>query len=581
MAGMMNETQPQEPRWYEGITRYQWIVLLIASLGWIFDVFEGQIFVASMRDAMPSLIPQGESPAVYNDIALAAFLLGGAVGGIVFGMLSDRIGRKKTMSLTILFYSLFTCLSAFSATWWHLAAFRFLVAMGVGGEWAVASALVSEVFPERARARVGGIFHASSVLGTYLAVAAGYLIVGNPIFKPDDNPSLAWRLGFAVGVLPALLIIWIRRSLKEPESWEQARTRAATDATQKMGRVSELFRGVLLSRTSVGVGLATVGLATFWGSHIYGKNLLARDISPWFLSGTKSAIEVTEAERDEALTSLLNTARADALMAWKKRLGVTEDEAAADALLPVDARERLFQLVVEQTRAHNFTRLEFEAVGEGNDAWSTYLLVPRQPGEIPEGTPFNDRQTRFDWTEFASELDEDEAQFVMSSAVAIKNRLDQTIKFWEMLGMLLTTTGGGIGLLAFGPLCEQYGRKATFLFYHVGGLVISLVAFQYLHGWWQVCLVLPIFGFLTLGMHAGYAIYFPELYPTRLRATGAGFCFNAGRIITAPLLIWGGLLQGWWQISEENTRSVLSLLFLVGAVILVFAPETKGRALPE
>ncbi len=154
----MTDTPPQAQRWYDGITRYQWIVLLIASLGWIFDVFEGQIFVASMNEAMPSLIPEGESPAVYNNIALAAFLLGGALGGIVFGMLSDRIGRKKTMSLTILFYSAFTCLSAFSATWWHLAIFRFLVALGVGGEWAVASALVAEVFPERARARVGGIF---------------------------------------------------------------------------------------------------------------------------------------------------------------------------------------------------------------------------------------------------------------------------------------------------------------------------------------------------------------------------------------------------------------------------------------
>ena len=150
-----------QQEWYEGITRYQWVVLIIASLGWVFDVFEGQIFVASMNEAMPSLEPTASKGdvAVYNNIALGAFLLGGALGGIVFGLISDRIGRTKTMSITILFYSIFTCVSALSQTWWHMSIFRFLVAMGVGGEWAIASAMVYEVFPRRARAHVGGIFH--------------------------------------------------------------------------------------------------------------------------------------------------------------------------------------------------------------------------------------------------------------------------------------------------------------------------------------------------------------------------------------------------------------------------------------
>ena len=151
--------------WYAGISRYQWMVLVIASLGWVFDIFEGQIFVASSNEAMPTFIEMQEQGGeelteaeqtgrkeFYNDIAFACFLVGGAVGGIFFGMLSDRIGRKRTMTLTIVFYSLFTCLSAFSAQWWHLAGLRFLVAMGVGGEWAVASAMVFEVFPARARA---------------------------------------------------------------------------------------------------------------------------------------------------------------------------------------------------------------------------------------------------------------------------------------------------------------------------------------------------------------------------------------------------------------------------------------------
>ena len=204
-------------KWYQGISRYQWMVLAIASLGWVFDIFEGQIFVASMRDAMPDLLgvaPDDASVRIWNDRAFGFFLLGGAFGGVLFGILSDRIGRSKTLIVTILFYSLFTCLSAFSQEAWHMVALRFLVAMGVGGEWAVASAMIAEVMPKRSRPVMSSIFHASSVFGTLLAVAAIAMLIGNP----ELNAQLAeagwegWRIGFAIGVLPALLTVWIRRA---------------------------------------------------------------------------------------------------------------------------------------------------------------------------------------------------------------------------------------------------------------------------------------------------------------------------------------------------------------------------------
>ncbi|MFW6124958.1 MAG: MFS transporter, partial [Pirellulales bacterium] len=159
-------------RWYDGVGRYEWTVLAIASAGWVFDVFEGQIFVASMTEAMKELLGSGATAGdrrYYSNVAFAAFLLGGALGGLVFGTLADRIGRRRTMTFTILMYSLFTGVTYFAQHWWDLAILRFLVAMGVGGEWAVAAAAVAEVFPQRARPAALGIFHASSVLGTYLA----------------------------------------------------------------------------------------------------------------------------------------------------------------------------------------------------------------------------------------------------------------------------------------------------------------------------------------------------------------------------------------------------------------------------
>ena len=471
-----NQNESGSP-WYAGITRYQWLVLVIASLGWIFDTFEGQIFVASMNEAMPSLAKGADEGriAYYNNIALAAFLVGGAVGGIGFGMLSDRIGRKRTLSLTILFYSLFTCLSAFSQAWWHLAAFRFFVALGVGGEWAVASALVAEVFPQRARPYVGSIFHGSSVLGSYLAAAAGAFLIGNAALAAwaqsssldwlssfVDPTSLPWRLGFALGVLPALLVLWIRSTIREPETWQSARGRAAADSAERMGALVDLFQGPLLRRTLVGVSLATVGLATFWSVHIYGKDVL------------RAAAE------ERMLVSHLN-----------------------DAIL----------------------------LGEPRRA----ALAPYSP--------------------------------------ALKRR--------EMLGMFLVTTGGGVGLLAFGPISQRIGRRAAFVMYHVGGLATALAIFQLIRNETALLVALPIFGFLTLGMHAGYAIYFPELYPTRLRATGAGFCFNGGRLLAAPVLGLVAWMRKDAGYSLEDAASLMSLLFLAGLVTIAFAPETRGQELPD
>jgi len=465
-----NDLTQHEPRWYEGITRYQWLVLVIASLGWVFDIFEGQIFVASMSEAMPSLVAQDTPKSTidtYNTIALCAFLLGGALGGIIFGVLSDRIGRKRTMSFTILFYSLFTCVSAFAQQWWQLAGLRFLVAMGVGGEWAVASAMVAEVFPKRARAHVGGIFHASSVFGTYLAVLAGFVLIGNEGFQQFANdlgmPSLPWRAGFALGVLPALLIIWIRLSLREPESWQQAQTRARQEPSQKMGTIGELFVGTALRHTIVGVTLASVGLATFWGAHIFGKNLLRDAVKNEYLVEEYGNVEISKEQQD-----------------------------------------------------------------------------------------------------------------------AVVATHEKSIKRWEMLGMFLVTTGGGLGLVSFGPICHRIGRKPAFLLFHLGGLASALVTFLLLQGVGTFLIALPIFGYLTLGMHAGYAIYFPELYPTRLRGTGTGFCFNAGRILAAPvLLVVNAWLLTHFELTQPEASAFLSLLFLVGAAILVIAPETRGQELPE
>ncbi len=462
-------TETSNRPWYSGITRYQWMVLIVASLGWVFDIFEGQIFVASMRDAMPDLIgvsPDHASVRIWNDRAFGFFLLGGAFGGVVFGMISDRIGRARTMIFTILFYSLFTCLSAFSEEPWHMVVLRFLVAMGVGGEWAVASAMVAEVMPKRSRPVMSSIFHASSVFGTLLAVAAIYLLIGNP----ELNARLTgkgidgWRVGFAIGVLPAFLTLWIRWKLHEPESWTAARDRAMQDDTQRTGRLGELFSAAHRRNTLIGVTLSTIGLVTFWGGHIYGKNALMR----------QAQAEVLKMEN----------------------IGADADKKIKDAVLEKHKSE---------------------------------------------------------------------------------------IKRAEMTSMALNTTGAGLGLLLFGGISIRLGRKGAFVLYHAMAFVMMLVMFQWLipndasKGVLMVCL--PVFGFFTVGMHAGYAVYFPELYPTRLRGTGTGFCFNMGRLGTAGAFF--GFAAMTSPPTPETKAMWLAPLFLLGVVVVLFAKETRNEELPE
>jgi MFS family permease len=154
------------------------------------------------------------------------------------------------------------------------------------------------------------------------------------------------------------------------------------------------------------------------------------------------------------------------------------------------------------------------------------------------------------------------------------------IKSGEMIGMFLTTTGGGLGLLAFGPICEWMGRRKAFTLFHLGGLAFGVLLFQTYQQWSSPVfgVLLVLFGFWTLGMHAGYAIYFPELYPTRLRSLGSGFCFNFARFTTAVMLVVNGYLQQQ-HVSFESAGTFLSLLFLAGVVVIPFGPETKGTTL--
>ena len=260
---MTNELA-SDTKWYHGITRYEWLVLIIASAGWIFDVYEGQIFNLTRNDMLSDILGQDLGSAdvkKYGDWFLGIFLLGGTFGGLLFGSMADRYGRRPIMILTILMYSVFSGLTFFATELWHVTTLRFLVAMGVGGEWAVAAALVSEVFPKKARAHASSIFHASSVIGTWLAAIAAYLVNTN------------WQYAYLIGILPALLIVWVRVAVKEPKKWEEARAAAAA-GEGAAGSFKELLTVAPWRSRAIGAMLlAAVGLGTFWAVTVAGQDL--------------------------------------------------------------------------------------------------------------------------------------------------------------------------------------------------------------------------------------------------------------------------------------------------------------------
>ena len=243
------------------LTRAQWMALVAAFLGWLFDGFEMGLFPLVARPALRSLHAATAAQGVASDsfvgewmgIVTALFLLGAAAGGLVFGWLGDRIGRVRAMSLSILSYSLFTGLSYVAASPWHLGALRFLAALGMGGEWALGVALVMETWPERFRPWLAGAIGAAANLGFLLVALVGSLF---PITVDS------WRWMMLVGAAPALLVFFIRLFVPESERW---RASVATAPDARPLRETLLSKG-LRSRTWTAIGLASVALVGTWAS---------------------------------------------------------------------------------------------------------------------------------------------------------------------------------------------------------------------------------------------------------------------------------------------------------------------------
>lgn len=259
----MSTTAVQEGTVGSKISKYAYIVLLTTFLGWALDAMDSSFFSLVLKPAITDLLGGKATPTqlgTYGGIVMSCYLVGWATGGIFFGMLTDYLGRVKMLTYGILCYSLFTGLSALATSVPMLGIFRFMTGLGSGPEFAIGAALITEIWRSEHRAKAVGVMMSGFSFG-YFAAAFLYYFVGN----------LGWRPVFVIGILPALLIVVIRRHMKEPDKFEEVQARkkklkaeGKVDKELQSFTLAQIFAGPYLKLTIVNILIATAALIGNW-----------------------------------------------------------------------------------------------------------------------------------------------------------------------------------------------------------------------------------------------------------------------------------------------------------------------------
>lgn len=428
-------------RWYQGISRYAWMVLAVAALGWLFDTMDQNIFNLVRQSSMKDILPAGTAPKQITYVGTwmtCIFLLGWGIGGFLFGMVGDRLGRARTMALTIITYAAFTGFTGLTHTPLAYGFCRFMTALGVGGEFAAGASLVAEVFPNRSRAMALGSLQALSAVGNMMAALVTLSLSG----LHND-----WRWAYGVGAAPAVLVFFIMRKIEEPQKWVEAKAKASVAGAAEMGTLRGLFRDPVLARNTIaGTLLAIAGVGGLWGVGFFSPDLIGK-------------VFVHEPEH-----------------------------------------------VVKQIKSSMF---------------------------------------------------------------------------------LVQQIGAFFGMFAYAAFSERVGRKPALGLVFVLAFFSVQAFFHFATDRTTAFILAPIMGFCTLGPFAAYSIYFPELFPTRLRATGTGFCYNSARILIAPAPLALGKLAGYFDVPTDpaaglrTAAAIVSCIYIVGFIGLAIAPETQGKPLQE
>lgn len=415
-----------------GIARYQWLALWSAFLGWLFDSMDLNLFTLVLFPSVAELIKSTNPTEIAQIgsyiVAIKLFCWG--IGGIVFGVAADRIGRTRTMVITIILYASFTGLSGLAQSWQQLAVLQAIAGFGIGGEWAAGAALIAETWPEKHRARAMQVMQMAFAFGFFLA-ALDNLLLG----------PISWRWALAAGALPAVIALGIRWFVPEPERWLRVRHDDKIARMTAMQTFAAIFAPDLRRRTIVGVVVSAAMMIGSWGGL---------------------------------------------------------------ALLP---------------------------------SWIQQLV--RMSG----GSPITGVQT---------------------------------ISYAFMLMMV----GAVLGYTSLIFLTDGIGRRASYFLFCLGSLISSLYLFLFIKDLNTVMWFMPLYGYFIIGGFGTFAAYLPELFPTRVRASGQGFCWNAARCLTAIGPLIGGVLVGTFG-SFPAAAASTAAFYAIGLIAIWFGPETRGVPLSD
>jgi MFS family permease len=433
--------------WYRALNRTQWKALVASNLGWTFDGFEVFALILTVGVALRQLLDPSQYQFIpaYAGAIIAITVFGWGLGGLLGGVLADYLGRKRSMTLTILAYSLLTGLSALAWDWLSFAVLRFLVGLAIGSEWATGSSIMAELWPAKARGRGGAFLQSGYPIGSILASGV-WLLIGS------SGPG-AWRYMFLIGVLPALLVFWIRRNIPESPRWEESdrRRRAAYDLRRQ-------------------------------GAALEGENA---------------------------------------------------------ALVRFTLVDMFAEPAVRMRLVLTFIMSLSVTIGY----WGVSSFVPAYVGTVAaaQGLP---------------------------------------PQYYAGLVGLVQNIGALLGFASFGFLADHFGRKPTTMLYYLLCLILTPLVYLGIKDIYLLVLAFAVYGFFIQGCFAWTPIWLPELFPTRMRATAAGFIFNAPRLISAVApLIAGTIIVGLGGYGRAAT--IIGLFYILGLFAVPFLPETRGKPLPE
>jgi MFS family permease len=457
----MSHSPEIELPWWKHLNRNHWFVFIVATLAWVFDCLDQQLFTIARTPAVKAMLGAGADSVEIKKWAgysTSVFVLGWATGGLIFGMVGDRIGRARTLSLTVLIYSLCTGLSAFSQNMTQFMVFRFVTGLGVGGVFGLAVALVADTVPDKSRPRALGLLQSLSAVGNITAGLLAMLIGWLETHKLE--PGSSWRYLFVIGALPAFLCFFIQFRLKEPERWIQAKAAGLTTG-KKMGSYASLLGEKRWRRSALlGMLICIAAVVGLWGIGMFSPELAGDVIGK----------------------------------------GLKADQ--------VPVREQ--------------------------EGWKTY---------------------------------------------------------WIGVNMVMVQIGAFFGMMAFTRLTEKVGRRIAFAIGFVCACAMTIIFFRHFDQRSEIFWMSPLLGFFQFALFAGFALYLPELFPTRLRSTGTSFCYNIGRFIAASgpwtlanlqasLVPAGASSEAKLQ-AFRDAACWMAGIYLIGLIALPFLPETKGRPLPE